>query len=502
MAMGLVKFVGPLFLILLTSSQSYGAGQAIYLDRSGSMKPYYNNGLVLDLGERIHTLIQRRAGTRPQIIAFSENVTPVRTLEDVGNLDFGASTLLDNAIGDAIERQYSIVWLITDNIEHQPGTQEGDNTTAFYEKLRGDPVKKILIFPLVQTQGMSGIVIYAMLLSSQADSIFEEEIKEFTNDIKRSYNTEHLRMKPLDSATIESTLARSDPKHRDRTVYNEGQSIHETMEVRFKSRFEHLKVTDADIEPDVRAEFGQTTLFTLENPHIAITPKKVTELDPGSETEQVYSVSVDVGKVRLKRDLASIWKAAWGKTGEEGTVNVSFLIRVPRENFQFKKSFLEAYNARTPDEARQTGRVYALDQLPSLLADKVTLISVESPQPFRVKYPWWPGPLFILLGLLMVGLIIFAGRFASRSLAGSLKGKPKWDVLITVPSQGRGTIKGGWVAIPLDGRSIRVGQMKGGTLLPGPGVTPKDTHAIKEGVPINLKYRNTEFSVIFRQTIG
>ncbi|MEK6409785.1 MAG: hypothetical protein AABN34_22905 [Acidobacteriota bacterium] len=466
------------------------------------MKPYYDSGLVLDLGGRIHTLIQKRVGTRPQIIAFSADTMPVRTLEEVGGLAFGTSTLLDNAIGDAIERQYSIVWLITDNIEHQPGTQEGDNTTAFYEKLRGDPVKKVLIFPLVQTQGMSGIVIYAMLLSSQADSIFEDEITEFTNDIKRSHNTEHLRMKPLDSATIESTLARSDQKHRDRAVYNEGQSIHETMEVRFKSRFEHLKVTDADIEADVRAEFGQTTLFTLENPHIAITPKKVTELDPGGETEQVYSVSVDVGKVRLKRDLASIWKAAWSKTGEEGTVNVSFLIRVPRENFQFKKTFLDAYNARTPQEARQTGKVYALDKLPSLLAERVTLIPVESPQPFRVKYPWWPGPLFIILGLFIVGLIIFGGRFASRSFAGSLKGKPKWDVLITAPSEGRGTIQGGWVAIPLGGRSVRVGQMKGGTLLPGPGVTPKTAQPIKEGVPINLKYRNTDFSLIFRQGAG
>jgi hypothetical protein len=125
-------------------------------------------------------------------------------------------------------------------------------------------------------------------------------------------------------------------------------------------------------------------------------------------TAEVYQVEADLGVIRLKKDFASLWRAAFGKAKERHTLHLVFLINVPQQSFRLKDSFAEAYNASTPAIAKSTGKVYGIEHLPTLLTEDVTPIWAETQIPLTVKYPWWPSVLFIIgfLGILYCGVVV------------------------------------------------------------------------------------------------
>jgi hypothetical protein len=403
----------------------WAQNHALLIDRSGSMRPYYQTGLIDDLGQEVHQ-VMRSHGTA-QIIAFSTEATPVRDLTALAGQPRGKFTYLDRAIGYVIQHEYSIAWMITDNIQDQPGAPDAGNTQVFYRKLRSDTVKKVIIFPLLQPAGTSGIIIYAFLLAPEADGVFEKEIVEFLSRVRGAYRTEALRMKPLDRDTIDINIVKGNlqPKQGNRG-YKEGQNIHESFEIRFKSKFEHLKILDAQIEaPPAKPEFSPTSLLKPEKQEFAIKPERVVALDPQKETDQLYLATVDLGKIKLKRDLASLWKAAWDKSDEQVTLNLRFVIRVPQENLKFKDSFLQFYNAGSLPMAKATGKIYAIETLPLHLVEATTPIVAQVPLTFRVEYPWWPALLWILLFVLGAAILVGAVVALSKVRLGKAK---EWTV--------------------------------------------------------------------------
>src|SRR5207247_1612403 len=108
------------------------------------------------------------------------------------------------------------------------------NTEVFYRELRSSAVGRVVIFPLLQSPGTAGLVLYAMQLSPAVDELFEREVAEFLDHAKGTYRTEALRMKPLNNSAIEVNLVRGNlqPNKNGPVVYKEGQNIHETLEIR------------------------------------------------------------------------------------------------------------------------------------------------------------------------------------------------------------------------------------------------------------------------------
>ncbi len=107
-----------------------GAGQAIFVDRSGSMRPYFESGLIGSIVRPLDLAANAHGGVTE--FAFSTDVSRVRSLEQINTMPFGDFTYLDKVI-DACERQHtSIGWIITDNIED---TGAAGNTERFYSKL-------------------------------------------------------------------------------------------------------------------------------------------------------------------------------------------------------------------------------------------------------------------------------------------------------------------------------------------------------------------------------
>lgn len=491
-----------LIILILWTSPALTQDQAILVDRSGSMTFYYQSGLVNDLVEKIDSVLRPQGHV--QLVAFSDSVKPIQGVKDLTSVPWGAFTYLDKAIDFVIKNQYAIAWMITDNIQDEPGAVEGENTKKFYQKLRGDSVRKVVIFPLVQRPGVPGIVIYAILLSPNGSEQFEKGVSHFLESVKGTYKTEALRMKPLDRDTVEMSFVGGRLVPGETTaVYKEGQVIYETLEIRFKSRLDHLKVIDAKLEvPTASVEFGPASVLSPEKKEIAITPVTVPNLDPQGETEQTYTVSIDLGKIKLKRGLLTLWRAAWGKPRENVKLNLTFLMRVPQKNFKFKDSFLRTYNASSLQLAKSSGKVYGIESLPSLLAEGTTSIIVESPISFWVEYPWWPAVLFITLSVIcaaiVAGAIWAAKQFTLQS--GRWTVKAQTEAGAAVSSEVTDDKE-----IVIQGRAV--GIIKRNTFLLSDNVTLQDGQeegekvSLEDGKQIKIKMkRGNTFVLIFSTT--
>jgi hypothetical protein len=399
---------------------------AVLIDRSGSMKPYYLDHTVHRLGE---TLLEAlRAQGDVTIYAFGDQAQPVRSLEEIERLPYGNNTLLDKSLDKAAKDGAEIVWMITDNIQDPPGSMEAGSTEQFYKKLRSDAVENVTIFPLRQPVGRPGLLIYSLLIKGGDSDLYWKGLAGFRSRATGILHTDALRMKPLDRDTVGINWVRANVNPRTSLItYETGKPVKETLKIKFKSKFDHIEIEDSSIEVvQGEATFGKDSLVYPERRVIGISPRTVQRLGPGDETEQVYTVDVDLGALKLRNDVASLWKAAWVKSSEDATLQLAFLIRVPQKNFHLRLRFLQEFHATTVQEARTTGKVYAVDRLPSLMSNEVTEIRVASPVVFRVKYPFYPT--FLWISLFAVAVLIVIGALVAVKRGAGWFTRRSWQV--------------------------------------------------------------------------
>jgi len=494
MAMGPIKSLIIVVILLFLSPVAQGQGQLLLIDRSGSMKPYYENGLIAELGQRITGIMREQSLSPVTITAFNNQV---ETVQDIAQIAVGGPTHLDVAIDYAVNHHYVVVWMVTDNIMHRQGEEEG-KTQVFYDRLKASAVARVVIFPLKQAagQGKAGIIVYALLLSPNGSDTFKKETEQFESQTR---NTVLLPMKPLDRDTIETAFEQTGSEDRNK-VYSDGSVVSETLGLSFKSKFDHLNIVDAEIvNPRVAPEFSKNSLLAFEKDDVKITPTRITELGPRSKTIQVYKVRVDLGRIKLKRDLVSLWRAALKDPNEEISLDLSFSINVPKEKFQFTPDFLRDYSAETTEKAKAEGKIYALDQLPLLVANDQTSIEVPHKPKIRVRYPSWL--VFVFPGLPILGLLIVVagGIYASRAVKKMARRKLSWTVDVREPMAAEGRIRDAWVIVTVDGKHNRLGRINKTNFVPTTGVTPKEPQGVKEGLPLSLTFRKKEYSIIFRR---
>lgn len=415
-----------LALILISTPAWAGPKSAVLIDRSGSMKPYYQDQIVPQLSSTLLDALRTQGDVA--IYAFSERAQPVTRLEDVEQLPFGESTLLDKSLDRTTQDGVEIIWMITDNIQDPPGSKETGDTEQFYKKLRSDAVEKVTIFPLRQPAGHPGIVIYALLMKGGDGDVYERELAGFHSRATGILRTDALRMKPLDKDTVGISWVRANVNPRTSLItYDTGKPVKELIQVKFKSKFDHIEIADSSIDvAEGEASFGKESLVYPERRRIDISPRTVERLGPGDETEQVYEIDVDLGKLKLRNDPVSLWRAAWVKSSEDATLQLGFIIHVPQKNFRLRPKFLQEFDAATLEEARNTGKVYAVDRLPSLMSEAVTDVQVTSPVVFRVRYPSYPT--FLWLGTFALGVMILIVVVAAVKRAATIAMGSSWEV--------------------------------------------------------------------------
>lgn len=501
--------MGFIVFLILIIINSLGSTQLILIDRSGSMKPYYQTEVTKDIATKVLDVCRTEGET--ELAVFSSDVWKILNLQDPRfNYETGASfTLLDRAIYYAIKGNYDLTWMITDNIQDEPWSPQAGNTEVFYQHLRGEAVKKVVIFPILQPPGRCGILIYGILLSDKAenDAIFEKELKKVQEVLKPWYQTEALRMKPLDKNTIEMVILTGKVTKSGKKV-TEGKILIDSLEVRFKSKFDHLKIIDALItEPQTLPEFEPGSILSPEKMEWTITPKTITTLDPFEETQQIYKVYLNLGKIKMKKDIASLWAAAFSKLHEKFSVNLSFFLKVQQGNFRFKESFLRKYNAQTLSEARSTGRIYGLTNLPVLLGAGTHPILTETKLVYEFARPWWPAFLFIIIFLVGVGTVVGISYAICKTICG-LCPKDKWTVRAETPQGSELSCD-----VQPDGTVIvdndNIGKIRKNRFFPSEIITPvreyeedeglKSDFPLYDGVKYRFKKYGQEFWLIFNK---
>jgi hypothetical protein len=186
---------------------------------------------------------------------------------------------------------------------------------------------------------------------------------------------------------------------------------------------------------------------------------------------------------------------------------LKFFLKVQQGNFRFKESFLRKYNAQTMSEARNTGRIYGLTNLPILLGAGTHPILTETKLVYDFARPWWPAFLFIILFLVGLGAVVGISYVICKAICGPGL-KPKWTVRAETP-QGRelscNSQPDGTVIV--DGDDI--GKIRRNRFFPSEIITPvgeyEEDEAPRGDFPLNdgVKYRfkkyGQEFWLIFKK---
>lgn len=415
-----LRVIGFLALLLAGSAPAQTAArqaaQAVFLDDSGSMRPYYAGGLMRSIADPLAAAID--SGSSMQLYAFSTEVSPARSLQAIENAPFGNYTFLDKVIDRCRDRHVAIAWIVTDNIED---TGAAGNTERFYGRLRSDAVRRVTVFPVRAPAGEPGLVVYALLFDSGAGPLYESTLGRFVANGTGVLRTDPLLMKPVNQDTIEVTSRDLAPLTRrgGPKVYETGVPVRAQAEVRFRSRLDHIEIVDSALRIlDAKPSFGPDSLLEPTRRELAITPDRIRDLGPGRETAQKYRLTADLGGLQLKHSPAVWWHAAWRHPEEEAELPLTFAIDVPRQNFRLRRSFLDQWSAPTLAEARASGKVYALDRLLASINAGDTHIQVTSPLFFRVRYPDWPAVLWIVLfalaAALLLGIVLATRRWLRR----------------------------------------------------------------------------------------
>lgn len=391
--------------VLLWGARALASDTLVLIDRSGSMKRYYESGLVRNIVDRIER--GSSAVEHPDLAMFDVKVVRIPNLDSPDFTFTHNDTYLTDALSEAV-RDHKRVWVLTDNVQDEAGSQD---MTNFYKLLQSDRIRFIYLFPLRQQPGSQGLLIYAISTESSPEAL-EREVAAFrsaTTDLQLS----ELPMKPLGENVIKVELAAKEPSFR----FDEGQVLRFGSRVRIGPKFPHLYFEASQAHGgNLRSPFRESSCLVSEKSESSISPEMV-------QTSEIrdYQVTVNFGRVKLRRSFRCIWQAAFNRSHESQEIQTPIEIHVPQANFRLADSFLTGFTAKTPSEALETGKIAGLQRLPEFLAPSETIVPVRIPAGISVSYPSWPALVLIALGALFVllALLLLRALAAAISKAGA-----------------------------------------------------------------------------------
>jgi len=395
------RVIRLLFTWLLLVASGFAADTGVLLDRSGSMKPHYQSGLMHSLASRL--IEAAGLAGQPDIDLFDEGITA--HIKGLNSPDFNytsRNTYLNTSLQEELE-SHARVWLLTDNVQD---TGDSHDMADFYSTLQSEAVLRVYIFPLRQPQGEhQGLLIYAISKLAN-DKLLEQQVATFRGLMKDKQISE-LIMKPLGENTIEIKLTENAAAKR----FKEGEPLKFSSRVSIGPKYPHLFFESLPaIGTTLETPFRGTTCLTVERHASSINPERIQTRETAN-----YVISVDFGRVRLKRSLSCIWNAVFERSHETEEIDTPLIVKVPREKFRLSQRFLQDYTANDEKEAQATGKIAGLQGLPSYLAPQETIVPIRVPTKIIVDYPFWPT----LLLFLLLAIVVFVGYVAVKFLSGT-----------------------------------------------------------------------------------
>jgi hypothetical protein len=282
---------------------------------------------------------------------------------------------------------------------------------TFYARLQSDDIRTIYVFPLRQGAGAAGLLLYAMTSESDTQAL-DRQVQRF-EELTRDLQMSKLLMKPLgeNAIVVETVADNTDRKFRV------GEPLLFANQIRITRKFPHVFFDNSPVRTaEVINPFIGDSCLVAERSVADITPNEVTTADG-----KVYSISVNFGRVTLRKNLNCLIHAAFIRPNAEQGILTPIVIDVPRDRLQLSKQFLSDFAATSPDDATKTGKIFGLDQVPSFVAPET--IRVQIPVERTVTIEYGPTAAIILVGLGLIGgaVVVLAGRAIAQLASPKLR---------------------------------------------------------------------------------
>lgn len=415
------------FVIIHSLAYSEEPEHAIAVDSSGSMSGFYNTGSIRMLVVNLQKII---GGAK--IYLFNDKGLELVKKTDALN-SVNRDTRIDLAIRGFLENSVQrpdIIWLITDNVQDRTETPYIDaNTKEFYSILQQDVFTRIYIMPCFldfsgkvylnregrqyaeNYTGRKGLVIYCILLNEKFRKQFDDIANRFVSTLT-GYESKILLSKPLDKETfdlkpIETPMGKesANVKLTEKGLFygkgfKEGKKIQIRLYIKLFSKFDDL-IVSGKVKASVVDDHFKSMVFKDTFVKCDINPQKV-NIAPGKTSEEIYKVTINLDRVRMKVDPISIIRAALsGKPGRiDGKIKIE--VQVPREGFRFTDEILRRFST---DDINDYKRIYGMGLLINYMSANVTNIPIYYNIALAVNYPYWPLIVVILAVIVFIGII-------------------------------------------------------------------------------------------------
>jgi len=383
-------------LMALTAS---AADTLVLIDRSGSMASNFQSGLAKDLATRM--LKAAETTGKADLAVFDVEWHVIPGLDSPEFATFGKDTYLDKTLKQ-FKDKYDRIWLLTDNVQDDPASADRYDMSSFYSTLQAKEIRTIYVFPLRQSPGNAGLMIYAISTGEDTRKL-EQQVNTFQRP-GQEFKFEKLAMKPLNENVIQVTIIDveiNDAKilHEQKSLrIREGDPLKIETRVRIEPKYPHLYFESSPVTPS-RAGTPFKCLVA-DKPESDINPNQVQ-----TGTSQEYRVTVDFGRVHLKKGPGCIWEAAFGHASESADIETPITVTIPRNNFKLSKTFLADYVASSESEAKVTGKIFGLEKLPGYMAPETTKVPIRIPYRVVVQYPSWPAIVLSIGGVVLLVLV-------------------------------------------------------------------------------------------------
>jgi len=390
---------------LTLAAGSAWADSVVLIDRSGSMKPYYGNGLAQRLTRDI--VEASRATEATDLKVFNTNVE-TSSPATFSNVVPTGDTNLTKALTDHVGH-YNRIWILTDNVQDL-GAGAGSDMADFYAALQAAGIHTIYVFPLRQAAGAAGLLVYAMTTVTDTEGL-DRQVKRF-EDLTQDLQLSKLLMKPLGENAIDVQIVGS----TEELTFREGHALAFDNRIRIRRKFDHVFFRSSPARTvAVSSPFAGDSCLVAEKSESDITPREV-----HTEGADEYSISVNFGRVSLRRNLTCLVHAAFVQSNTVQRIETPVVIDVPRDRLRLSDTFLSDFAAASPEEARSTGKIFGLDKVPSFVAPETIHVRISVPRTVKVEYGPMAAVILIGVGLIGAAVMVVAVRaivqFASPKL--------------------------------------------------------------------------------------
>lgn len=432
-----ILFVSAFFIFISIFAYAEEFEHAIAVDSSGSMAGFYNTGSI----RMLVVNLQKILGGAKIYLFNDKGLELVKRTDSLNSVN--RDTRIDLAIKGFLENPSSrpdAIWLITDNVQDRTETPYIDaNTKEFYSILQQDEFVKIYIMPCFldfsgkiylnrggrqyseNYTGRKGLIIYGMLLNEKFRKQFDDIANRFTSTLT-GYESKILLSKPLDKETFDlkpsDTPAGEEPANvrlNEKGIFygkgfKEGKKFQIKFYIKLLSKFDDL-IVSGKVNASIVDDHFKSIVLKDTSVKCDINPQKV-NIAPGKTSEEIYKVTVNVNKVKMRIDPVSIIRAALsGKPGRiDGKIKIE--VKIPREGFRFTDEILRHYNT---DDINDYKRIYGMGSLINYMAVDVTSIPIYYDIVLAVNYPYWPMIFVILTVIAFIAIIFIIYRLLSSA---------------------------------------------------------------------------------------